>query len=67
MCATTNHYYNQGVINTFAAISNLPKTVGGLYDQAIAQLNAVQTPETKPAKWIYDWNKSNVNSNSGQH
>ncbi|XP_055315017.1 uncharacterized protein LOC129575427 [Sitodiplosis mosellana] len=51
LCATTNYYYNQGVISTFEALSNLPKTVGGLYDQAVAKLNsAAQTPDTKPAK-----------------
>lgn len=50
LCATTNYYYNQGVINTFEALSNLPQTISGLYEQAVAQLNAAPTPDTKPAK-----------------
>ncbi|XP_031619777.1 uncharacterized protein LOC116338565 [Contarinia nasturtii] len=50
LCATTNHYYNQGVISTFEALTNLPKTVGSLYDEALKQLNTVQTPEAKLAK-----------------
>lgn len=47
LCATTNHYYNRGVINTFEGIVNLPKTIAGLYDKAVEQLNAAQT---KPAQ-----------------
>lgn len=51
LCATTNHYYNRGVLTTFDAISNLPQTICGLYDKAIDQLNIPpQKSETKPAK-----------------
>lgn len=49
LCATTNYYYNQGVLKSFNAINNLPKTICGLYNQAVEQLNNVQPkPDTKP-------------------
>lgn len=44
--ATANQYYNQGVINTFNGITNLPITIASLYDKAVNQLNAATTTKS---------------------
>lgn len=46
LCATVNHYYNQGVMKTFDGISNLPNTIASLYDKAVDQLNAPPTSKS---------------------
>lgn len=40
LCAKTNHYYNQGVLNTFDFIIRLPETCGNLYNKGLDLLNA---------------------------
>lgn len=41
-CATTNYYYNRGVINSIKFLNNLPSTVSNLYDSAADQLLAAK-------------------------
>lgn len=48
LCATTNYYYNQGVLNTFDFILNVPSNVGSLYKKAVDQLNAPPAPQPLP-------------------
>lgn len=51
LCALTTHYYNQGVLNTFDFLVNIPTKACSLYDTVADQLNAPPQKAATASKW----------------
>lgn len=51
LCALTTHYYNQGVLNTFDFLVNIPTKACSLYDTVADQLNAPPQKAAAASKW----------------